>query len=158
MAKLAIYWWHSRKGSFEVISPWWEWQGGGRGTLGACANWQPCSCCWRRWDPPDSTLTHLFMPSHPQSLAPTTKPILFTDTITPNTPNTNLSHFKLFELSHTKGILPHILYTDLLGGFCWEKTKKLLQPKDFLKRIPLRWCELLGFKSEITFPSGFQPV
>ena len=38
----------------------------------ACAN-QSC-CCWRGWDPPDSTLTHLFMhtptPSHPQSLAP----------------------------------------------------------------------------------------
>ena len=98
MAKLAIYWWHSRKGSFEVISPWWEWQGGGRGTLGACANWQPCSCCWRRWDPPDSTLTHLFMPSHPQSLAPTTKPILFTPTIIPNTPPTNLSYFKRFKL------------------------------------------------------------
>ena len=38
----------------------------------ACVN-QSC-CCWRGWDPPDSTLTHLFMhtptPSHPQSLAP----------------------------------------------------------------------------------------
>ena len=68
----------------------------------ACAN-QSC-CCWRGWDPPDSTLTHLFMPSHPQSLAPTTKPILFTATIIPIVPPTKLAYIKWFELSHINRI------------------------------------------------------
>ena len=30
----------AEKGSFGVIFCWWEWQGGGWGALGACANWQ----------------------------------------------------------------------------------------------------------------------
>ena len=74
----------AEKGSFGVIFCWWEWQGGGRGSIGCVCKLATKCCCWRRWDPPDSTLTHLFMPgptpSHPQSLAPTlptTKQILF---------------------------------------------------------------------------------